>query len=179
MKSFPQLLCRELTVTEHFVGGRGDKELWGQKLGAETHEQATAKVLWEVMKGQARAEGLKQGEGCRGEWTGLNDCSNVSVGTVRSPSWANKWRSRWMATPSPEAKRRKSRSASFVCFLKKWIMNLVLSWRCDDCKTSWWNCPWSRYFMGKENIWRMKMGRNKSSALSRDSWELEHWKARL
>lgn len=27
MKSFPQLLCRELTVTEHFVGGRGDKEL--------------------------------------------------------------------------------------------------------------------------------------------------------
>ena len=41
-------------MTEHFVGGRGDKELWGQKLGAETHEQATAKALGEVMKGQAR-----------------------------------------------------------------------------------------------------------------------------
>ena len=47
-------------MTEHFVGGRGDKELWGQKLGAETHEQATAKALGEVMKGQARAESLEQ-----------------------------------------------------------------------------------------------------------------------
>lgn len=98
MKSFPQFFCRELTQWQStLLAAVVIKSCLSRSWGQGSREQATVKAHGEVIKGQARAESLEQGERCWVEWTGLNDCSNVSVGTVRSPAWANKWRSRWMA----------------------------------------------------------------------------------